>query len=163
MRGIGVAVITSTSGASPLARQRQPLVHAEAVLLVDHDEAEPAEGHAGLEQRMRADGDLRLPAAIRSSASARSGARSLPVSSTTLDAGRLRERRDGGKMLARQQLRRRHQRGLPAGLGDVRHGDQRDDRLAGADIALQQPQHAVLAGEIARDLRRAPAAATASG
>ena len=40
--------------------ERQPLVHAEAVLLVDNSEPEVTEGDAALEQRMRAndDGDL---------------------------------------------------------------------------------------------------------
>ena len=69
-----------------------------------------------------------------------------------LDAGRGGERGDRGVMLAREQFGRRHQRGLAASLHDVRHGDQRDDRLAGADIALQQPQHALLAGKVALDL-----------
>ena len=45
MRGIGVAVITSTSGTSvavALGAQRSALLDAEAVLLVDHDDAEAA-------------------------------------------------------------------------------------------------------------------------
>jgi hypothetical protein len=58
------------------------------------------------------------------------------------DAGGGGQRRDGGKMLARQNFRRRHQRGLPAGLDDGRRRKQRDHRLAGADIAVQEPQHA---------------------
>ena len=44
-------------------------------------------------------------------------------------------------MLARQDLGRRHQRGLPAGLGHRRRGEQRHHGLARADVALQQPQH----------------------
>ena len=40
MRGIGVAVITSMSTASPLRGEREALVHAEAVLLVDDGERE---------------------------------------------------------------------------------------------------------------------------
>ena len=45
VRGIGVAVITSTSGAVDsiaLVAERGPLLDAEAVLLVDHDDAERA-------------------------------------------------------------------------------------------------------------------------
>ena len=42
VRGIGVAVITSTSGASPLPAQQRALLDAEAVLLVDHRDAEAA-------------------------------------------------------------------------------------------------------------------------
>ena len=62
------------------------------------------------------------------------------------------ERADGREMLAREQLGRRHQRGLRAGLDRGRHGEQRDDRLAAADIALQQTQHAMRAREIGVDL-----------
>ena len=32
--------------------------------------------------------------------------------------------------------------GLPPGLDRAGHGEERDDGLAGADIALQEPQHA---------------------
>ena len=44
-------------------------------------------------------------------------------------------------MLAREDFGRRHQRGLLAGLDDGGRGQQRHHRLAGSDIALQQPQH----------------------
>ena len=59
-----------------------------------------------------------------------------------LHAGALGERRDGLDVLARQDFGRRHQRGLLAGFGDGGGGEQRDHGLAGADVALQQPQHA---------------------
>ena len=45
-------------------------------------------------------------------------------------------------MLARENFGRRHQRRLAAGLDHGRGGEQRHHGLAGADIALQQPQHA---------------------
>ena len=61
------------------------------------------------------------------------------------------QRRDGGKMLTRQDFGRRHQRRLAAGLDGARHGKQRHHRLAGADIALQQAQHAVGLGEVGVD------------
>ena len=54
----------------------------------------------------------------------------------------LRERFECGKMLARQKLGGRHQRGLRTGLDRVQHRQHGDNRFAGADIALQQPQHA---------------------
>ena len=44
---------------------------------------------------------------------------------------------DGLEVLARQQLGRRHQRGLRSGFDGGGHGEQRDDGLAAADIALQ--------------------------
>ncbi len=58
MRGIGVAVITSMSTRLALGAERQALVHAEAVLLVDDGKAEVAERDVLLEQRMRADDDV---------------------------------------------------------------------------------------------------------
>ena len=61
------------------------------------------------------------------------------------------KRRDRRQMLARQDFGRRHQCRLAAGLDRARHGQQRDDRLAGADIALQKPQHAFGIGEIGID------------
>ena len=69
VRGIGVAVMTSTCGGQlAAAAQRVPLLHAEPVLLVHHDQAEVGEPDAVLDQRVRADDDaglagLRRPAA----------------------------------------------------------------------------------------------------
>ena len=55
-------------------------------------------------------------------------------------------------VLAREHFRRRHQRRLRAGFDRDRHGEQRDDRLARADVALQQPQHAARRGHVRLDL-----------
>ena len=62
VRGIGVAVMTSTSvpALSPFDCSDKPLVHAEAVLLVDDGEGEVAEDDVRLEQRVRADKDVDL-------------------------------------------------------------------------------------------------------
>ena len=51
---------------------------------------------------------------------------------------------------------RRHHRRLPTSLDDPRHGQERDDRLAGADIALQQPEHPLVRPEIGTDFSTAP-------
>ena len=59
MRGIGVAVITSTSGSSPLPRSAA-LLDAEAMLLVDHRDAELRECDALGDERVRADDDVDL-------------------------------------------------------------------------------------------------------
>ena len=64
--GEETACAGSASRSSPGARrrclslglQREPLMHAEAVLLVDDDQAEIAEGDALLEQRVGADEDI---------------------------------------------------------------------------------------------------------
>ena len=79
MRGIGVAVMTSTSGtASParLVAQRGPLLDAEAVLLVDDDDAERLELDALLDERVGADQRGRPRPSARPASSRR---RSLPA------------------------------------------------------------------------------------
>ena len=63
-----------------------------------------------------------------------------------------RQRRDGREMLARQDFGRRHQRRLPAGFDHGRGGEQRHHGLAGADVALQQPQHAVRLRQVGDDV-----------
>ena len=69
---------------------------------------------------------------------------------------------DTGDVLLGEHLGRRHQRTLVAALHrrqQRRHGD---DRLAGADVALQQPVHRVRPGEVGADLVDRPAAARRS-
>ena len=61
-RGIGVALIEQHVGRLALRRQRRALLHTEAMLLVDGDEAEPREHRALLHQRVRADDEHRLGA-----------------------------------------------------------------------------------------------------
>ena len=82
----------------------------------------------------------------------RSPPRSRPVRMATRNAGGLRQRRDGLQMLAGEDLGRRHEGGLPARFDHRRRGDQRHHGLAGADIALQQAQHALRAGKIGDDV-----------
>ena len=67
-------------------------------------------------------------------------------------AGLLGERRDGGEMLPGEDFGRRHQRGLAAGLDHGRGGEQRHHGLAGADVALQQPHHALRPRQIRDDV-----------
>ena len=55
-------------------------------------------------------------------------------------------------MLFRQRLRRRHQRALAPVLDRTQQRVERDDGLARADVALQQPLHGNRAGEIDVDL-----------
>ena len=55
-------------------------------------------------------------------------------------------------MLARQDFGRRHERRLAAGLDHGRGGEQRDDGLARADVAVQKPQHAVRLRQVGDDV-----------
>ncbi len=61
-------------------------------------------------------------------------------------------RRDSGEMLTRQNFGRRHERGLPAGLDHRRGGKQRDNGLAGPDVAVEEPQHAVRLRKISNNV-----------
>ena len=54
-------------------------------------------------------------------------------------------------MLAGEDFRGRHQRRLAAGLQGGGRGEQGHHRLAGADVALQQPQHAGVGGKVGAD------------
>ena len=61
VRGIGVAVITSTSGGDLLAAGKlRALEHAELVLLVDDHQPQPGQRLLFVKQRVRADDDVRL-------------------------------------------------------------------------------------------------------
>ena len=55
-------------------------------------------------------------------------------------------------MLLSECLRRRHQRALPSRLHGAQETVERDDGLAGSDLALQEPLHRHGALEIAVDL-----------
>ncbi len=138
--------------AAPLGGERQALVHAEAVLLVDHRQHQVLEFHVLLEQRVGADDDR--DRAVREAREHRLAGRALVAAGQDGDAqpGRLGERLDGREMLARQDLGRRHQRRLAAAFDRLQHGEQRDHRLAAADIALQQAQHAPAVRHVLVDL-----------
>ncbi len=55
-------------------------------------------------------------------------------------------------MLLGEDFGRRHERGLVAGLDRLQRGERGDDRLAAADVALQQALHRLAAREVAADL-----------
>ena len=65
-------------------------------------------------------------------------------------------------MLAGEDLGRREQRRLRAGFDRGEHRQQRDQRLARADVALQQAQHRRRSAPCRRGFRRSPAAARRS-
>ena len=66
------------------------------------------------------------------------------------------QRRDGRQVLAGQYFRRREYHRLAAILDRRQHGQQRNYRLAGAHITLQQPVHAGIRCHIRRDLVERP-------
>ncbi len=94
------------------------------------------------------------PVASAASLPARSRALVAAGEHVEADAGGLGERRERGEMLAGEDLGRRHHRGLAAGLDRREHGEQGDQGLARADIALQQAVHPA-ASHVGGDLAEA--------
>ena len=141
--------------------QGGPLLDAEAVLLVDDGDGEVGELDLLLDERVRADRELRLAARER-----------VPRGRVLLRPQRARQQHDadaelGAETLDREEvllgerLRRRHQRALAAVLDRAQEGVERDDRLARADVALEQALHRHGAREIGIDLARPPPPARA--
>ena len=127
-------------------------MHAEAVLLVDDGERQIVERHVLLEQSMGADDQIDL-AGGEARKNFRPFAPALAAGENgDADAGGGRQRRDSLEMLAGENFRRRHERRLAAGFDHGRGGEQSHQRLAGADIAVQQPQHAVRLRQVGDDV-----------
>ena len=78
------------------------------------------------------------------------------------EPGRGQQPRDVAVVLRGQDLGRRHERHLQAVLHRDDRRQQRDDRLAGADVALQQPVHRLRPAACRRRSPSPPAAARAS-
>ena len=153
VRGIGVAVITSTSGCAPFARSVARCMHAEAMLLVDDDQPELVELDRLLGERVRADDEVdRAARELGARISRRFAAVALPVSEATRNRDAIEQPPNRQVVLVRQNLGRRHERDLQAVLHRDERGEQRDDRLAGADVALQQPVHRLRPLHVGDDL-----------
>ena len=142
VRGIGVADIVSTStvGAQPL--QVLLVLDAEALLLVDDDQAEVLEPDGLLQQPVRADDDVdgavgdASPGCLGASASL--GNRD---SSADLDRELRHPLGERREVLLREQ-RRRHEHGhLLAVLHRLERRAHRDLGLAVADVAADHPVH----------------------
>ena len=153
MRGIGVAVMWRMCGlALGRARQRAALLDAEAVLLVHHRDRERGELDVLLDQRVRADDELRLAVRDRIARGGvllrgkRAGEEYGP------DAERRDEAVDGDKVLLSEGFRRNHERALMAVLDRAKQRVERDDGLPRADVALEEPLHRRRPGEVAVEL-----------
>ena len=153
VRGIGVAVSTSTSTASPFCVSASRWCTPKRCCSSTMAEAKIAEGDLLLKQRMGAEQqiDVAERQAIEDFGCARRRARG-PVRMATCRPAASAKRRDGLEMLAGEDFGRRHEGGLASGFDHGRGGEQRHHGLAGADIALQQPQHALRQSEIVDDV-----------
>ncbi len=75
-----------------------------------------------------------------------------PGQQQRLDGKRRKPAREILRVLLGEQFGRRHQRRLAARLDGGQCSERRDDRLAGADIALHQAQHRARSPEVGLDL-----------
>ena len=152
MRGIGVAVIASKCGGrSAFSLQQQPLRHAEAMLLVDHDQPEPLVGDLRLEDGVGADEDV--DAAVGEPHQHRLARPALlaPGEDRDAHADRLALALQRGVMLAGEDFGRGEHRRLRPRLDRFEHRQQGDQRLARPDVALEQAQHRPVLRHVAAD------------
>ena len=119
-----------------------PLLHPEAVLLVDHRDGEVAQLDALLDQRMRPDDD----AGVRDLALGR------PREQRHGNAELGAERLDREEVLLGERLRRRHERAPEARLHGTKERVQRDHGLPRAHVSLEEPLHRRRARQIGVDL-----------
>ncbi len=139
--------------AAALRGERQALLDAEAVLLVHDGEPELRERDPFLEERVGADGELRLRArdgVERRLLLARLEAAREP---RDLHAERFQPMGELEVVLLGEDLRGRHEGRLPAVLDRLQRGERRHERLATAHVALQEPAHRVRLREVLRDDR----------
>ncbi len=139
-----------------LVGQHHPLGHAEAMLLVNHGQAQILVLHRFLKDRMGADQDV--DAAIGQPHQRRLTHLALVAPGQDGDLDRQARRHFAQRliMLARQYLGRGQHRPLHPGLDRVEQRHQRHQRFARPDIALQQSQHRRGLRHVALNLAKGP-------
>ena len=138
--------------ASAFAAERRPLRDAEAVLLVDDDEAEPQELDGILEERVRPDEHVDAPAGERVEDLRARLALHAPRQELGAEARLAEDPEDRREVLLGEDLGRRHERRLPPALGGEDGREDGDDRLAAPDVALQEAPHGPARAEVLADL-----------
>jgi hypothetical protein len=128
--------------------QCKTLTDAESVLLIHNRQREARQRVALVDERMRADQQQGLARRRARQPLAACGRRRSRGQQPDGNVKRLEPPVQRAQMLFREQFGRRHQRGLKSGADRPRGGERRDDGLAAADIALQQPAHGMESGEI---------------
>ena len=108
-------------------REREPLVHAEAVLLVDDRQCKIVKGDVFLKKRVGADQEIDIAEGKTVEDLFASGATLAAGENGDTDAGGFRQRCDRSEMLARKNFCWRHERGLAAGLDHRCSRSKRDD------------------------------------
>ena len=156
-------------GAVGAAAKRGTLLNSEAMLLVDHGQAETLELNLVLDQGVRADdepgaavanrGERLAPLAGAGGAREQDGADVAPLQVREIGepeaeqvAAGVEQRSDRPEMLLCEHLRWRHERGLAAAVRAGQHRRQGDHGLARADVALEQAGHWRGARDLGLDL-----------
>jgi hypothetical protein len=122
------------------------------MLLVHDRQGEIVKGDILLEQCMRSDQKIDIPER-ETIQNAFSGRTAFPArQDCDTNSSGLRERGDGCKVLPGENFSRRHECSLPSGFDDGSGGNQCDYRFAGPNVALQETQHSLWAGEVGNDV-----------
>ena len=135
-----------------LGAQAIPLLHPEAVLLVDDHQAEVVKFHGVLQQGVGADHDAGLPGGHlvahltflrrrHRPGQQRHPGGALGPAELAGHPQRAEHVADRPGVLGGKDFRRRQQRALVAGVDHLQHRQHRDDGFAGAHLTLQQPVH----------------------
>ncbi len=127
------------------------------MLLIDHGEPQPCENHAFLHERVGTRDEL--------DAAGGQAVEHLTPLMLSLTSGQARDRKpqrrrecvDGCGMLLSQNLGGGHQRRLGSAVHGSQHRRRGHDRLARANVALQQPAHGPAAREVTANLLERPA------
>ena len=136
----------------PLLLERRALGDAEAMLLICDREPQRGELHRFLDECMGADDDVHLMRRDARDHLLPLLRRQVPREEADADGHTFEQMLERIIVLAREDLRRRHQRALEAVLHGLDEREQREYRLAGADIPLDEPTHGNRSLHIAADL-----------
>ena len=135
-----------------LGLEHQPLGHAEAMLLVHHHQPQVAIGHALLEDRMGADQQVDLTGGKPHQNGLAHLALVAPGEDRDADVEPGEQAREIVVMLAGEDLGGSQHRALRSRLGGDQQRHRRYQRLARADIALEQAEHRLALRHVALDL-----------
>ena len=123
-------------------------MHAEPVLFVHDAQRERLERDPGLEQRVGADRNLCCARLDLGAGRALISRRLAAAEQHHANTQRPKPCRKIGEVLLGQNLGRRQHGHLPAVFGCTYRGERRDHGFARTDVALQQPQHGLVARQV---------------
>ncbi len=156
VRGMGVAVMTRSSAARPFSASVRRCATPNRCCSSTITRPRSRKRDAVAEEGMRPDHEVDRAVCEAGQGDGPFAGTVAPGQHGEAQAGRFGERRDAGVVLASQDLGRGHQGGLAPGFDHAGGREQRHDRLAGTDVALEQPQHAARRRHIGPDLVERP-------